>query len=355
MSSSQFKSQSYLDNLYEELRYRLKRAVGRNKAEGILLSGGLDSSILALVAKPKIAFTAALKDSDASDLLYSEKLARFLRIEHRKVEFSAAEALEAIPQVISMLKTFDLALPNDLSIYFALKLAKKSGIDSVITGDGGDELFAGYSYMMELPPQSLGSYIRSLSQSYHFSVNELGKALGIEIEQPFLDKDFVSFALAIAPQLKVKEGIGKYILRKSFEGLMSEEIIWRRKEPIEQGSGSDRLHKVIADMVSDEEFQSAKERTGIAFINKEHFFYYHIYNKVVGEIPKAKEGEKKCSCCGAAIDKLHCRVCGFSLPSSGSNIGMEKSGHHFDTVYNPGAGATDKLTGKSIDPTLPHC
>jgi len=301
-------------DICEELRGKLKEATERNKSNAILLSGGLDTSILAFMAKPKLAITVALKDPQASDLIYSEKVSRLLGIEHKKLEFTVEEALNALPEVIRILRTFDLALPNDLSIYFGLKLAKESSICSVMTGDGSDELFAGYSYMTELPPKELERYIRELSKSWHFSANELGKALGIEIKQPFLDEDFVHFTLGISPELKVKEGIGKYILRKSFEDLIPPEIIWREKEAIEYGSGSNKLHKVIRDMVSDREFQLALKETGIKFMNREHFFYYRIYKKVVGEIPKAKSNEDSCPCCGASMGVYHCRTCGFSRP-----------------------------------------
>lgn len=301
-------------DIYEELRSRLKGNTERNKADAILLSGGLDTSILAFIVKPKIAFTVALKDSQASDLIYSEKVSKLLEIEHKKLEFSVEEALDALPEVIRILRTFDLALPNDLSIYFGLKLAEESNICSIMTGDGSDELFAGYSYMAQLPPKELERYIRELSKSWHFSANKLGKALGIEVKQPFLDRDFVRFALDISPELKVKKGIGKYILRKSFEDLMPPEIVWRKKEPIEHGSGSNKLHKVIGDMVSDGEFRLAMREADIKFINKEHFFYYRIYKEVIGEITKAKGNEKKCPCCGASIGRTHCRVCGFSRP-----------------------------------------
>ena len=298
----------------EELRDRLREAAERSKSDAILLSGGLDTSILAFIAKPKLAFTVALKDSQASDLIYAEKVSRLLGIEHKKLEFTVEEALNTLPEVIRVLRTFDPALPNDLSIYFGLKLAKQSNICSVMTGDGSDELLAGYSYMAELPPKELKRYIRELSKSWHFSANELGRALGIEVKQPFLDEDFVHFALEISPELKVKEGIGKHILRKSFEDLIPPELIWRKKEPIEYGSGSNKLHKVIGDMVSDEEFQLAIKETGVKFINKEHFFYYQIYKEVVGEIPKAKSNEDSCPCCGASIGIYHCRTCGFSQP-----------------------------------------
>jgi asparagine synthase (glutamine-hydrolysing) len=302
-------------DICEQLRSKLKEAVERNRAEGMLLSGGLDTSILAFVARPGMGFTVALKGSLASDLVYSDKITKLLGIQHKKMEFTTGEALAILPEVIGILKTFDLALPNDLSIYFALKLARENGISSVMTGDGGDELFAGYSYMAELPPKDLGRYIRKLSQNWHFSANELGGALGIEIRQPFLDKDFVRFALKINPELKVRDGVGKYILRKSFEDLIPAEMVWRRKEPIEYGSGSTKLHEVINNMVADGEFQLVTNKVDIKFINKEHFFYWRIYNKVVGKIPKARNDEISCPCCGANMGTYHCPTCGFSRPS----------------------------------------
>jgi len=311
----------------KELRSKLKEATKKNRADAILLSGGLDTSILAFIAQPAIAFTVALKDSQAPDLIYSEKVSKLLGIAHKKMEFSVEEALNALPEVIRILKTFDLALPNDLSLYFALKLAQKNNVCSIMTGDGADELFAGYSHMASLPPKALKKYINQLSKSWHFSANELGEALGIEVKQPFLDKDFVRFALEISSEFKVKNGIGKHILRKSFEDLIPPEIVWRKKEPIEYGSGSNRLRKIIENMVSEEEFRAVKEKIGIKFMNKEHSFYYHIYNEVVGEIPQASplggkapangEGRaevERCPCCGASMGKSHCRVCGFSRP-----------------------------------------
>ena len=301
-------------SICNELRGRLKEATDRNKADAMLLSGGLDTSILAYIARPTIAFTAALKNSRALDLVYSEKVSALLGIKHEKMEFSVDEAINALPEVIRILKTFNLALPNDLSIYFVLKLARESNIKAVMTGDGSDELFAGYSYMAGLLPEALERYIKRLSKSWHFSANDIGKALGVDVKQPFLDKDFVRFALEISPGLKVKEGIGKYILRKSFEDLIPQEIIWRRKEPIEYGSGSSRLHKLIANMVSDEEFRAAIEETGIKFLNREHYFYYRIYSQIVGEIPEARSGEEACPCCKAQLSKSYCSICGFSHP-----------------------------------------
>jgi asparagine synthase (glutamine-hydrolysing) len=301
-------------DICERLRRELEEAVHRSRAEGMLLSGGLDTSVLAFLVRPSIGFTAGLKDFPASDFFYSDKVARLLGIEHRKVEFTIEEAIATLPEVIRVLKTFDLALPNDLSVYFALKLAAEGGIRSIMTGDGADELFAGYSYMVELSAEDLDKYIRRLSQNWHFSANELGRALGIEITQPFLDENFVRFAVEMSPDLKVKNGLGKYILRKSFKDLIPSEIVWRKKEAIEYGSGSTKLHDIIDSMVRDEEFQSAIEEFDIKFINKEHFFYWRIYNQVVGEISKAEGSEQSCPCCGAAMGVYHCPTCGFCRP-----------------------------------------
>jgi asparagine synthase (glutamine-hydrolysing) len=298
----------------EQVRSRLQEAVDRNAAGGMLLSGGLDTAILAFVARPSVGVTVAFQGSAASDLVYAEKAARFVRTRHKKMEFSIDEALDALPEVIGILKTFDLALPNDLSIYFALKMARDNGVSSIMTGDGADELFGGYSYMRELPAEDLERYIRRLSQNWHFSANELGRALGIAIKQPFLDEDFVRFALGISPELKIKDGVGKYILRKSFEGLIPAEIVWRRKEAIEFGSGSTRLHEITDGMVTGEEFHSARNEVDIKFLNKEHFFYWRIYDRVVGEIPGARDNETSCPCCGAAMGTYHCPTCGFSRP-----------------------------------------
>lgn len=303
-----------MKEICQQLRNRLAEAVHRHGAEGILLSGGLDTTILAFLAKPKKAFTVALKGSAAPDLPYAGTVAKCLGMEHAKMEFSAEEALATLPEVIRILRTFDLALPNDLSIYFALKLAAQNNVTSVMTGDGSDELFAGYSFMAGLSPHDLATYIVSLRHSWHFSSSELGKALSVEVRQPFLDDKFVQFALGIDPQLKVKDGVGKYILRKSFEDLIPTHIVWRKKEPIECGSGSTKLRELINSLVEENEFQAAIKETNIKFINKEHFFYWRVYREAVGEIPSAGDEQKKCPCCGAEIGIYHCRICGFSLP-----------------------------------------
>jgi len=301
-------------DVFRDVRTRLQKAAEANRGEAVLLSGGLDSSIVAFLARPDVAFTASLKGAAAADPGYSEELAGLLGIPLEKVEFSVEDALDALPDVVGILKTFDLALPNDVCVYLALRAARERGVRSIMTGDGADELFAGYSYMAELSHDQLTAYGRALSASWSFSSRRLGGALGITVRQPFLDEDFVRFALEIEPALKIRDGVGKYVLRKSVDGLLPADIVWRRKEPIEYGSGSTRLHQIIADMVSDAEFVAAVRDVDIKFLNKEHFFYYRIYRAVVGEIPRPRAAERSCPCCGAGLTGYHCKVCGYSTP-----------------------------------------
>ena len=305
------------------LREVLRDAAKRNNAEALLLSGGLDTSILAVLsndeAKSKKALTVALDRTHAPDLDYAKKVAQKFHYEHHLIRITESEALGEIPMVIRAVRSFDPALPNDLVIYAALQEAKHLGIKSVMTGDGADELFAGYSYMHELSHEDLKTYITALSKTMWFSSNKLGAFLGVEIKQPYCDRAIVDFALEMDSGLKIKEKngrrYGKWILRKAFEEELGE-VAWREKDPIEFGSGTTKLRDVIRRDISDTEFERKKREYEMDFMNKEHLFFYEIYKEVVGEVPKAKEEENACPLCktGLPADRFHCSICGFSYP-----------------------------------------
>jgi len=303
-----------MEDILKELRSRLEEAVERNTAQGILLSGGLDTSILALLSPGAIGLNIRL-NGYGEDLKYAEMLAGKLGLELYPKSISIEEALATIPEVIKILGSFDPALPNDLAVYLGLRLAREKGIESVITGDAADELFAGYSYMFDL---DLKEYLPRLSEKMRFSSNRLGAHLGVEVKQPFLDRDFVNFALSIDPELKVREhrGVrcGKWVLREAFAPLLPEEIIWQTKRPIEVGSGFSRLHEIIGARISDEELAEAEATFSVKFLSKDHLFYYRTYRQVVGEIPPPRPGEAGCPGCGTGIapQGSHCRVCGWS-------------------------------------------
>jgi len=143
-----------IDEIYAKLHSLLEEAVLRNLSEGILLSGGLDTSILAYIASNYTrlkAFTVAFDAAPAPDVEYAKLMAKSLNLDHTIHLFDENELLDSIPIVIKILKSFDpMEIRNSASIFIALKLAKEKGIKSVMTGDGSDELFAGYSFLFDL-------------------------------------------------------------------------------------------------------------------------------------------------------------------------------------------------------------
>ncbi|MFH1976205.1 MAG: asparagine synthase C-terminal domain-containing protein [Pseudomonadota bacterium] len=298
---------------FQELRIRFAEAVKRNQAEGLLFSGGLDSALVAALAKDCRAISVGL-ESYGEDGYYADTVAKFLKLEHYDKTVKIEEAINTIPEVIGILKSFDPAVPNDVTVYLGLRYAKRLGIGSMMTGDGSDEIFAGYDFMLKM--KDLERYMNRMHSTMRFSSNKIGEAFGIHIKQPFLDKEFVRFSQKIPLNLKVREENGqtwgKWILRKAFEGVLPEEILWQSKRPLEYGSGMTEMRKIVAAKVSDEEFEEEKRKSPIKFWNKEHFYYYRIYSQVVGEIPVPERGQKTCECCGAGMDQgaFHCRVCG---------------------------------------------
>jgi asparagine synthase (glutamine-hydrolysing) len=302
-----------MEVLIDEIRKKLTRAMDKSGAEGLLLSGGLDSSILAALAPGVSAFTVTLAPY-GEDGEYAKILTQILPIKSYHRMIGIEEAVDSIPAVIGILKSFDPAIPNDIATYFGLKLAKDKGAKSVMTGDGSDELFAGYSYMFDLA--DLGSYTRGLKDKIYFSSNILGQELGVEIKQPYLAHEIIELALEIPKDLKIKvEGEkrwGKWILRKAFEDILPPKIIWQDKRSLEYGSGTRRLRRIISEMISDEEFEEKRRLYPVRFMSKEHLFYYEVYRRVVGEIPAPEDNQRSCSGCGAGIEKKanHCHICG---------------------------------------------
>lgn len=295
--------------LKDELKVKLKNAVEKNQADGILLSGGLDTSILVAISSNMTAINVSLEDF-SSDLKYARILEKIFDIEVYYVKIGIDEALSSIKHVIKILETFDPALPNDLAVYFGIRCAKEVGLRSVMTGDGSDELFGGYSYMRDI--EDLNAYIERILPNIYFSSNRICEHFGIKVVQPYLCKEVVDFSLKIPAEFKIRNGVGKWILRKAFEDLLPAEIVWQDKRPLEYGSGMTRLREIISSKISDKEFMEKRNLYPIKFMSKEHLYYYEIYRDVIGEIPEPKEDDKACPYCGAGINtsSLHCRICG---------------------------------------------
>lgn len=295
------------------LKRKLIESVQRNKVPGLLFSGGVDTSILALLNPDARAVTVSL-GSYGEDSHYAKLVAKSLKLKHDYRIVDVDEAIDSIPAVIKILKSFDPAIPNDLAVYFGLETIKEMGIKEIMTGDGADEIFAGYDFMRDM--KELEKYIKRISSLMSFSSNEIGDFLGIKIKQPYIDKEFIDFALDIPLEFKIRKENGKvwgkWILRKAFEDDLHGEIVWQDKRPLEYGSGMSRLREIIASKIPDEEFREKSESYPVKFINKEHLYFYEVYRDVIGEIPAPKENEKACPYCsgGMGISSFHCKICG---------------------------------------------
>lgn len=305
-----------LENTVFTIKERLKDSLMRNSGDCLLFSGGIDSGILAYLC-PKAKALSVTLEGKGEDLDYGSSLARNLQLNRQVITIGIQEALSALGTVIKILESFDPALPNDLVVYFGMREAKEQGLSSIMTGDGGDELFGGYPYMQEI--EDLEGYIKRMSRSWSFSSNRIGEYFGLEVKQPYLDADFVDFVVIVPGELKIREDKkqvwGKWYLRKAFEPFLSPAFIWQPKRPMEKGSGMSNLRAIIAERISDKEFIEKQKQYPVKFLCKEHLFFYELYREEVGEIPLPEEGEDRCPGCGTGLPKgkKHCRICGAVL------------------------------------------
>lgn len=219
------------------------------------------------------------------------------------------------------MKSFDpMEIRNSVVICIGLKVAKENGIRTILTGDGADELFAGYSYLFNYEKEKLDMELKKLSSIMSFSSILLAKELGMEAKIPFLDPNVKKFALKLDSQFKIhsKNGqmIGKWILRKAFENILPDTIVWRVKTPIEMGSGTFILPNFFNLKISDNQFQKKKKeyltKDAVIIRNKEQLFYYEIYRSEIGVPQPIDKVGKICPQCNSNVEKkaTYCRTCG---------------------------------------------
>ena len=318
------KNMESLASDYGTVVQALEESVRRNLTDGLLLSGGLDTAILAYLAskwvKPSC-ITVALRGAPAPDVDYAKLVASHLKLKHYIHYFGDDEMDEGIRAVIKIMKTFDpMEIRNSAAIYVALKAGRDHGISTFMTGDGCDELFGGYSFLFGLTKEQLDTALKKLSANMSFSSTYLAKELGLEAKLPFLDPRFKAFAINLDSSLKVKsekgQVWGKWVLRKAFENIMPQELAWRVKVPIEEGTGTATLPSLFDSRISGSEFDEKKLRylneDRVTIRSKEHLFYYEIYRSMIGvPYPQATD-ERVCPDCGASVkeETSFCRTCG---------------------------------------------
>ncbi|MDH5568887.1 MAG: asparagine synthase-related protein [Nitrosopumilus sp.] len=309
-----------MDNLSKDLYKILDDSCNSCKSNLIALSGGLDSSIIAYFLKHRKPKTIAIiaEDFVSTDLTYCQRIAKEIDLPLVIHHVKTTMILEAVEETIRILKNFnDIEIRNNVVMYLAIKWAKDNGENSIITGDGADELFAGYSFLINKSESELESEIERICSVMHFPTQKIGKELGIDVETPFLKDSVVELAKKIPSNMKVKKEKdrkhGKWILRKTFEKYLPQQIIWREKSPMQDGSGTVGLTNLFESIINEEKYIEKKLTTekedGVIIRSRESMYYYEIYKKLFG-VPK-KSTENACPYCKHVVENSKfCRMCG---------------------------------------------
>lgn len=313
------------DSKPARLRELLETAVAQAGADGIQLSAGLDTSILATVARRQgqrlRGVCVSVADGPGLDEPFAVLMAKRLDLDLDVIRPKLRDLVDQMPELVRILGTFDpMELRNSIASYVALKRAGQIGIIRIFTGDGADELFAGYSYMFKMAPADLPKYIRHLNGVMHFSSRIMAPVVSVEVRLPYLQDEIRDFAVTLGfDDLVVdrnEKRFGKRILREAFADALPDEIAWRIKTPIEFGSGSTALHQFADDLISDTRF--SRESTlaiedGVEIRDKEHLLYYRMYKEIFPPPREQPRNVKTCKhCCGPVprIDMSFCRICG---------------------------------------------
>lgn len=293
------------------------------RAKTLALSGGLDSSIIAYFLREKEcnAISISTEDFIATDLTFCQLVAKKFNFKLEMKIVSIADLLTAIEETIKILKVFnDIEIRNSVVMYLTLKSAKENGQQSIITGDGADELFAGYSFFLKKNDVELQKDLQRIWKIMHFPSKKIGQALGVKVETPFLDKNVVDFAKTIPVNLKVREKdgkkYGKWILRKAFEDKLPQTIVWRDKSPMQDGAGTTGLTNLFNTLISDNifniKFKQIQDSDNVSIQSKESLYYYEIYRKYLEPPYKLHSSDTKCPNCQFEVkpDSKFCRMCG---------------------------------------------
>jgi len=298
-------NQTSIDELHDALEAAVHRQLMSDVPYGVLLSGGLDSSVISAIAKkyaekriesddtqdawwPQLhSFSVGLEGSP--DLAAAQLVADHIGTVHHEIKFTIQEGLDAIKDVVYNLETYDVTtIRASTPMYLMARVIKSMGVKMVLSGEGADELFGGYLYFHKAPDaeEFHKETVRKLEKLHMYDCLRANKSLaawGIEGRVPFLDKEFIDVAMRINPQDKMINGerMEKWVIRKAFESYLPESVAWRQKEQFSDGVGYswiDTLKEVVDKEVSDEQLANAKYKFPIQTpTSKEEFYYRSIF------------------------------------------------------------------------------
>ena len=296
-----------LDDLRNALEAAVHRQLMSDVPYGVLLSGGLDSSVISAIAKKFAAKRVETHDQSAAwwpqlhsfavgligspDLAAAQKVADHINTVHHEVHFTVQEGIDALRDVIYHLETYDVTtIRASTPMYLLARVIKSMGVKMVLSGEGADELFGGYLYFHKAPnAQAFHEETnRKLSKLHMYDCLRANKSLaswGVEGRVPFLDKEFIDVAMRLNPEDKLIQNgrIEKWVVRKAFEDYLPKEVAWRQKEQFSDGVGYnwiDTLKELTNERISDDDLTNAKYRFPInPPMSKEEYYYRTIFEE----------------------------------------------------------------------------
>ena len=280
--------------LKESLENAVKRQLMSDVPYGVLLSGGLDSSVISAIAAkhalPLHSFAIGLQGSP--DLAAARKVSEHIGTTHHEMKYTVEEGLDAIRDVIYHIETYDVTTVRaSTPMYLIARFIKSFGIKMVLSGEGADEIFGGYLYFHKAPDaqEFHKETVRKLSKLHQYDCLRANKSLaswGVEGRVPFLDKEFMDVAMRLNPKDKMAGNgkIEKYIIRKAFEDYLPHEVVWRQKEQFSDGVGYswiDSLKEIANNRVTDIQMYNVNTRFPIhPPLSKEEYLYRTIYSEL---------------------------------------------------------------------------
>ncbi|MDP2338293.1 MAG: asparagine synthase B [Bacteroidota bacterium] len=296
-----------MDVLRKALEDAVHRQLMSDVPYGVLLSGGLDSSVISAIAKKYAAFRIETQDSEQAywpqlhsfavglvgspDLAAAQKVADHIGTVHHQIHFTVQEGLDAIRDVIYHLETYDVTTVRaSTPMYLLSRVIKSMGVKMVLSGEGADEIFGGYLYFHKAPNARAfhEETVRKLNKLHLYDCLRANKSLaawGVEGRVPFLDKEFLDVAMRINPEEKMaKNGrMEKWVIRKAFEDYLPASVAWRQKEQFSDGVGYnwiDSLKAMVNEKVTDEMMNTSKFRFPINTpMSKEEYYYRSIFTE----------------------------------------------------------------------------
>jgi len=300
-------NETSIDDLRKALEDAVQRQLMTDVPYGVLLSGGLDSSIVSAVAKkfaakrietggvetawwPQLhSFAVGLEGSP--DLVAARQVANHIGTVHHEIYFTIQEGLDAIRDVIYYIETYDVTTVRaSTPMYLLARVIKSMGVKMVLSGEGADEILGGYLYFHKAPSaeELHKETVRKIGKLHQYDCLRANKSLaawGVEGRVPFLDKEFIDVAMRLNPKDKMcgPDKMEKWVLRKAFEDLLPENVVWRQKEQFSDGVGYnwiDTLREITSAKVSDKQMAQAKERFPVnPPMTKEEYYYRSIFEE----------------------------------------------------------------------------